>query len=238
MTSRIGNIEAVIFDLDETLIDAQRGLKAAHERVADLLHRFLRENEKNIERREIDTIVRRMDDEFNRQIMYDRNLWWQKILEELGYNKTLPKPFIKGITSEYWKIYEEASVPYPDAISTLEYLRKETYKLGLLTDDDGTVGFKRQRILNLSFKDFFEATVVAGDEVAERKPSPLPFLLIADKLEASPCRCVMVGDKPFTDIRGGRSAGMITIHIQRRKWADSIEADYEVTSLAELRTFL
>jgi len=238
LTSRIGNVEAVIFDLDETLIDAQRGLKVAHEKVADLLQRFLRENEKNIERREIETIVRRMDDEFNRQITYDRNLWWQKILEKLGYRKTVPKPFIRRITSEYWKIYEEESVPYPDAISTLEYLRKETYKLGLVTDDDGTVGFKRRRILNLSFKGFFEAIVVAGDEVAERKPSPLPFLLIADKLATSPHRCVMVGDKPFTDIKGGKGAGMITIHIERRKWVDSIEADYEVTTLAELRTLL
>lgn len=238
MTSRIGNVEAVIFDLDETLIDAQRGLKSAHERVADLLQKFLRENGKNTEKSKIETTIRRMDDAFNRQIMYDRNLWWQKILEELGYRKILPKPYIKKITSEYWKIYEEASVPYPDAISTLEYLKKETYKLGLVTDDDGTVGFKRRRILNLSFKDFFEAVVVAGDEAAERKPSPLPFLLIADKLGAPPRRCVMVGDKPFTDIKGGKSAGMITIHIERRKWVDSVEADYEVTTLAELTTLL
>jgi len=238
LTSRIGNVEAVIFDLDETLIDAQRGLKAAHERVSDLLQRFLRDSGKNAEKSRIETTVRRMDDEFNRQIVYDRNLWWQKILEELGCHKTIPKPYIKKITSEYWRIYEEASVPYPDAISTLEYLRQETYKLGLVTDDDGTVGFKRRRILNLSFKGFFDAVVVAGDEVAERKPSPLPFLLIADKLEASPCRCVMVGDKPFTDIKGGRGAGMITIHIERRKWVDSVEADYEVTTLAELRTLL
>jgi FMN phosphatase YigB (HAD superfamily) len=108
----------------------------------------------------------------------------------------------------------------------------------MVTDDDGTVGFKRRRILNLSFKDFFDAVVVAGDEVAERKPSPLPFLLIADKLATSPHRCVMVGDKPFTDIKGGKSAGMITIHIERRKWVDSVEADYQVTALAELTTLL
>jgi len=238
LTSRIGNVEAVIFDLDETLIDAQRGLKAAHERVADLLQKFLRENGRNAEKSRIERTIRRMDDKFNRQIMYDRNLWWQKILEELGCCKSLQKPYVKKITTEYWKTYEKASAPYPDTLSTLEYLKKETYKLGMVTDDDGTVGFKRRRILNLSFKDFFDAVVVAGDEVAERKPSPLPFLLIADKLATSPHRCVMVGDKPFTDIKGGKNADMITIHIERRKWVDSVEADYQVTALAELTTLL
>jgi len=41
LTSKIGEMEAVIFDLDETLIDAQQGLKASHRKVADLLQKFL-----------------------------------------------------------------------------------------------------------------------------------------------------------------------------------------------------
>jgi len=179
-----------------------------------------------------------MDDEMNRKSLYDRNLWWQKILDETGSRMTLPKSYVEDITAEYWRAYENGAVPYPDTISTLEYLKKEGYKLGILTDDDGIVGLKRRRILNLSFKDFFDAAIVAGDEISESKTSPLPFLLIADKLGTSPRRCVVVGDKPFTDIKGGKSAGMITVHVARRRWDSPVEADYQVTTLSELRTLL
>lgn len=238
MTSKIGEVEAVIFDLDETLIDAQQGLKAAHERVADLLQKFLEEKNVTVERSILEKAVEQVDDEMNRGSSYNRNLWWQKILDKIGSGKTLSEPHIERITAEYWKAYEDAGIPYPDTISTLEYLKKEGYRLGILTDDDGIVGFKRRRILSLSFKDFFDATIVAGDEISESKTSPLPFLLIADKLGTSPRRCVVVGDKPFTDIKGGKSAAMITVHVARRRWDSPVEADYQITTLSELRTLL
>ncbi len=238
MTSKIGEVEAVIFDLDETLIDAQQGLNAAHERVVDLLQRFCEKRGLVVGRSTLQETVRQIDDEMNRKSSYQRNLWWQMVLDRIGVDDTLPKDYADSITDGYWKTYETAATPYPDAISTLEYLKKERYKLGILTDDDGIVGFKRRRILNLSFKDFFDAAIVAGDEIAERKPSPLPFLLIADKLGTSPRRCVVVGDKPFTDIKGGKSAGMLTIHVARRRWNTTIEADYQITTLSELKTLL
>jgi len=238
LTSKIGEVEAVIFDLDETLIDAQQGLKAAHRKVADLLREFLEKKNAIATQSTLEEDVKHMDDEMNRKSLYDRNLWWQKILDETGAGVTLPKSYVGNITTEYWGAYENGAVPYPDTISTLEYLKKEGYKLGILTDTDGIVGFKRRRILNLSFKDFFDAAIVAGDEISESKTSPLPFLLMADKLGTSPRRCVMVGDKPFTDIKGGKSAGMITVHVARRPWDSPVEADHQVTTLSELRTLL
>lgn len=238
MTSKIGEIEAVIFDLDETLIDAQQGLNATHEKVADLLLRFLGEKRVSVDQSRLEEAIRRIDDEMNRLVQYDRDLWWQKAVDSFCSNTRLPEPLVKTITDEYWKAYECASVPYPDAIATLEYLREEGYRLGIVTDDDGDVGRKRRRIRSLSFVDIFDTVIVSGDEVAERKPSPLPFLVAADKLGASPRRCAAIGDKPFTDIEGGRKAGMITILVVRRRWTSSIEADYEITTLSELRTLL
>jgi len=238
LVSKIGDVEAAIFDLDETLIDAQKGLAAAHEKVADLFERFFRENRVAIERSKLEETIGQLDDDMNRQILYNRNIWWQKIVDQLAPGRRLPVSLFKKMTTEYWKAYEEESVPYPDAAVTLEYLKNEGYKLGLVTDDDGTVGRKGRRISRLTLKDFFDAYVVAGDETTEKKPSPLPFLLVADRLGVSPRRCVVIGDKPFTDIEGGRRAGMLTILVVRRRWDASAQADYEVTSLSELRTLL
>ena len=238
LVSRIGDVDAVIFDLDETLIDAQRGLESAHRKVGDLLEAFFRENKVSIERSKLEETIARIDDEMNLKSVYDRNVWWQAIVDQLAQGKKLEPYLVKRITKEYWKTYEKESAPYPDAVPTLEYLKNQGYKLGLLTDDDGIVGRKGRRISRLSFRELFDACVVAGDETSERKPNPLPFILIADRLGASPHRCVMIGDKPFTDIEGGRRAGMLTILLVRRRWRASAQADYEITCLSELRTLL
>lgn len=238
MTGEIQEAEAVIFDLDETLIDSQQALKAAHRKVADLLRRFLDDNNVAVDENTLDEAIKRVDDEMNRIVMYNRDLWWQKIVDRLCTSRNLSRLHASRITAEYWRAYDDASVPYLDTISTIEYLKEKGYRLGIITDDDGIVGRKRRKIMNLGFKDFFDAIVVSGDEVTERKPSPIPFLMVADKLGTSPHRCVMVGDKPFTDIEGGKNAGMITILVVRRRWDASVEADYEITTLSELRTLL
>jgi len=238
LVSKIGEIEAIIFDLDETLIDAQRGLEAAHRKIGDLFEGFFKESKVAIKRDRLDEMITRVDDKMNLKILYNRDVWWQEVVDQLAPSGRLPSSLVKKMTNEYWKIYEKESVPYPDAAPTLEYLRNEGYKLGLLTDDDGTIGRKGRRISRLSLKEFFDACVVAGDETSERKPNPLPFLLVADRLGVSPRRCVMIGDKPFTDIEGGRGAGMLTILVVRRRWTASAQADYEVTCLSELRTLL
>lgn len=238
LVSKIGDIEAAIFDLDETLIDAQSGLTAAHKKVADLFEKFFTESKLTVELSKIEDTIRQLDDEMNQRLLYNRNVWWQMLVDQLAPIRRLPTSLIRKMTTEYWNAYEEDSVPYPDAATTLEYLKDEGYKLGLVTDDDGTVGRKARRISRLPLKDFFDTYVVSGDETAEKKTSPLPFLLVADRLEVSPRKCVMIGDKPFTDIEGARKAGMQTILVVRRRWNTSIQADHEVTCLSELRTLL
>ena len=46
-----------------------------------------------------------------------------------------------------------------------------------------------------------------------RKPAPDAFVQGAELLGAETCQCVVVGDKLVTDIRGGKKAGMYTIHV-------------------------
>lgn len=55
-------------------------------------------------------------------------------------------------------------------------------------------------------------SIVSGDRLEQQKPHPAPLLLAADELEVSPGRCVYVGDAP-RDIEAGRAAGMKTIAV-------------------------
>jgi phosphoglycolate phosphatase len=52
--------------------------------------------------------------------------------------------------------------------------------------------------------------VVSGDRLPQRKPNPAPLLLAADELGVAASRCVYVGDAP-RDIEAGKAAGMATI---------------------------
>jgi phosphoglycolate phosphatase len=54
------------------------------------------------------------------------------------------------------------------------------------------------------------ACVISGDRLAQRKPHPAPLLLAAEELALDPARCVYIGDAP-RDIEAGRAAGMATI---------------------------
>ena len=52
--------------------------------------------------------------------------------------------------------------------------------------------------------------VVSGDTIPQRKPHPAPLLLATRQVGVAPERCVYVGDA-MRDIEAGRAAGMVTI---------------------------
>ncbi|HDI12831.1 MAG TPA: HAD family hydrolase, partial [Hadesarchaea archaeon] len=49
-----------------------------------------------------------------------------------------------------------------------------------------------------------------------------------------PNECAVVGDKPFTDIKGGKSAGMLTIWLKRRDWGIEEIPNMMIRSLKDL----
>ena len=140
------------------------------------------------------------------------------MFKELGLTK-LEGPWIRKITRQYWETYEGASPPFKDAQSTVERLKKADYRLAMVSDSDGTLGGKRRRIEDLSFRRLFETAVVAGDDTPRLKPSRAPFLLAARRLNISPRECAYVGDNPATDVEGAKALGMMTILVKRRPYA-------------------
>jgi len=95
-------------------------------------------------------------------------------------------------------------------------LKREGYRLGIVSDSDGTLGMKRKRIRQVPFHDLFEAVVVAGEDTPRVKPGHESFSLIARKLGVEPRSSVYVGDNPRTDIEGAKAVGMISVIVHRR----------------------
>jgi putative hydrolase of the HAD superfamily len=125
-------------------------------------------------------------------------------------------PWIHGTTLRYWKTYAGTSPLFSDTMSTIHQLEKAGFRLGMVSDSDGTPGMKMKRIREQPFLKFLETIVVAGEDTPNVKPSRGPFTLVAKRLGLQPRNCVYIGDNPNTDIEGAKGVGMVVILVKRR----------------------
>jgi putative hydrolase of the HAD superfamily len=209
-------IRGVVFDLDNTLIQSKRGARQALQTAATIFAKRLRMEGYPITEGSLFRRLRLIDMEMHgRKFLYNRDVWWETLLKELGLSK-LKGPWIHRTTLLYWKMYARASPLFSDTMSTIHRMTKAGFRLGMVSDSDGTPGMKMKRIRQQPFLRFLEAIVVAGEDTSSVKPSRKPFSLVAERLGLPPRNCVYIGDNPNTDIEGAKGVGMMMILVKRR----------------------
>jgi len=171
-----------------------------------------------------------------RKFLYNRNVWWETLLKQLGLSK-LKGPWIHETTLRYWKTYAGTSPLFSDTMSTIHRLKKAGFRLGMVSDSDGTPGMKMKRIRQQPFLKFLEIIVVAGEDTPDVKPSRRPFTLAAKRLSLQPRNCVYIGDNPNTDIGGAKGVGMMMILV-RRRGPKGGHPDYLARSLSDVARLL
>ena len=94
---------------------------------------------------------------------------------------------------------------------------------------------QRDKIEALEASRYFETVLISG-EVRIAKPDPRIFRLALSRLNAAPGRSVFVGDSMEHDIAGARNAGMMTVYIRKGRTENAGDAlcDLVVTDLREL----
>ena len=116
----------------------------------------------------------------------------------------------------------------------LDYLRKNSYRLGCVTNKREQ--FTSRILEELGINNHFDI-VIAGDTLPRKKPDPLPLLHAAEFLNAKPENSLMVGDS-VNDIIAARAAGIriICVSYGYNHGRDIREAgpDAVVDSLAQL----
>jgi putative hydrolase of the HAD superfamily len=167
----------------------------------------------------------------------DRNLWWSFVIKEFSKEKP-SKKFLNELTKDYWEMVIQKGKLYKDAPAVLTYLKNKGYILGLLTDTDGTKGFKSKRIKSLNFKKWFKTVVIAGEDTKQIKPDKAPLSLITRRLNLKPEECIFVGNDPYVDISGAKRLGMATIFINRHSSKIEVKPDRTITTLNELKQIL
>jgi HAD superfamily hydrolase (TIGR01509 family) len=92
---------------------------------------------------------------------------------------------------------------YPDAIATLDDLRSRGIQLCCITNK--RYSFSEQLLRDAGVLDRFEL-LLGGDSLPEKKPSPLPLSVAAEKLGVPAAAAALVGDS-HQDLRAARGAG-------------------------------
>ena len=216
-------IKAVIFDLDNTLMDFMKmKRRAIEEAIPAMIDAGLKITSKEANR-VIDEIYKEQGIEY--QQVFD--VFLQRVLNKIDY-----KILSAGIVA-YRRAREASLIPYPHVYSTLNKLLKMGIKMGIVSDAPVKEAWLRLAYLN--FHHIFDEVVTFND-TGKRKPDPAPFLKILEKLQVKPEEALMVGDWAERDIIGAAKIGMKTAFARYGDTFDTENhtADYELEDIGEL----
>ena len=181
--------EAILFDLDGTLIHSAPDLCAAANHIC---------RQHGIEPFDLETIisfigngvpvlVKRLFDA--RKIALSDNEHQQAVADYLDY---------------YDQHSTDLTAPYGGVTGALDWIKGEGVLMGVVTNKPEAPAIAILKTLNL---DQYFDTVVGGDTTPAKKPDPAPYLAACKKLAIAPSQSIYVGDSE-TDARTAKAANV------------------------------
>ncbi len=216
-------IKAIIFDLDNTLLDfvkmKQFAVKAA----------ITAMNEAGLQVDEDKAYKDIMD-------LYASTGWEnQQVFDDYLKQTTgevSNKILAAGVVA-YRRAREATLLVYPNVNKTLIELLKIQIQLAVVSDAPSREAWMRLYYLNLHH--VFDP-VLTFDDTGVRKPSPEPFKMALKKINAQPDEVLMIGDWPDRDVVGAKQIGMKTIFARYGDTFGTKEsgADWDVNDIYEI----
>jgi beta-phosphoglucomutase family hydrolase len=208
-------MKAVIFDLDETLVDnAQNHLSASL------------------------TIMKKYG------IVFDGNIgpfvgkrisdFLKEMMKRNKVNKKYFKDIFKQRQGVFLDLVARECNPMPGMKYILDLTKEEGYKMAVASS--GSLDYINLCLEKLGIENYFDV-VVSGEDLEFGKPHPQTFLVAAQKLGVEPKNCVVLEDAN-AGVRAAKAAGMkvIAIHyMNNNRTQDLRMADFEVFSLKEIQ---
>jgi putative hydrolase of the HAD superfamily len=141
-----------------------------------------------------------------------------------------------GVLSSYYQAWEPHTLTDPEAAPLLHELRGRNIRIGVLSNTLWPRSahercFVRDQVLGLI------DGAVYSSEIPWSKPHPEAFrAAMAAVGEDDPASCVFVGDRPYDDIYGAKTAGMRAVLITNSDVPafEAADPDAVITRLAEL----
>ncbi len=179
-------LEAVIFDLDGTLVDSQP----------------LQRESVNQTFRALGFDVTISQEEWSREVIHG-GLSGTDLLKRFSIpvSKEL---FLETRRPIYYALCEAKLQPHADAKKLVEQLHKQRIPLAIASHSSQRSIARTLEIIRLA--DYFPIRVSDG-EVPQPKPAPDVFLEAARQLQVQPNRCIVIEDS-LAGLQGAKAAGM------------------------------
>lgn len=214
---------AVLFDLDNTLVDFMGMKKAASKTAASAM---------------VDAGLDVDKDAFADELfIFYLNRWIESddafeafLLEK--YDKIDYRILAAGVNAYLKEKYLRLR-PYPGVKETLTRLKEMGLKLGVVSDG---VRLKAWMRLNATGLDGLFDVVVMHEDTGKKKPDKEPFLKALSELNLLPEECLFVGDWPERDIEGAKAVGMKTCLAEYGLMDKTKKhnGDYEIKDIKEI----
>ncbi len=216
-------IKAVLFDLDNTLIDFMEMKKLATIAAARAMI------DAGLEMKE-DEAVDKLYEMYKTFGIEDQEIF-NKFLEKVQ-GKVKYRVLASGIAA-YRRVKSGQLIPYPHTRKILIKLKEKGLKLGIVSDAPKLQAWLRLAESNLL--DFFDFVIAVGLTGME-KPHKMPFEKAVKNLKLKPDEIVFVGDNPQKDILGAKKFGMKTALAKYGQVIQdkNIKSDYVLESLDDL----
>lgn len=229
MTARAVGCEAVLFDLDDTLLDhrgaakdalrawaVQAGLTMAADELATAWQLHERHYYDRYQRGELSKTEQR-----------------RARVREILRPVELSDEDADGMFEAYWRLYRGAWRAFPDAEGAVRRAVHAGLRVGLLTNGDAR---DQRRKVEATFLAGFGLPMFASSELPGAKPDRRAFEFACRALSVVPARCLMVGDSLLNDIEGALNAGLPAVLLDRYGPARPAPEEYGlIRSLDELR---
>jgi N-acetyl-D-muramate 6-phosphate phosphatase len=183
------SIQAVLFDLDGTLVDTAPDLAAA------LNHVVVEEGMTTLPLEEI------------RPHVSQGGLALIKLAFEQHRQETELEPLRLRLLDYYLEHIADHSRLFEGFEQVLETLETNSIPWGIVTNKPGWLTEPLLQRLKLDQR---SAVTISADTTPEKKPHPLPLTSAAERINVDCKRCLYIGDDP-RDIIAGNAAQMITV---------------------------
>ena len=126
----------------------------------------------------------------------------------------------------------------PGAVETLETLRGQGYRIGLISNTIWPAELHIEDLAELGLLPYLEHMDFSG-ELGFWKPNPKIFQHAVAALDVTPEESVFIGDNPREDILGAQGVGMRAVWIHSAEFPlGDVQPDAQIEALPELLPIL
>ena len=219
-------LRAVIFDLDDTLVDQTsaaraasiewgrtQGLVGSDEELAARWSTIATPHYRRYQLREVTFAEQRR----------------ARVREFLPHLDLVAHKAADEVFRGYLDLYEVGWTCFPDAVPALRRVREAGFLAAVLTN--GEHAHQRLKLELVGLVDEVDA-MFTSDQFPQGKPDPAPFLGACSALGVEPEEALMVGDSVIHDLQGGLGAGLDAVLLDRHDSHPDLAP--RIRSLAEL----